>query len=105
MLTPKALALVSGSRLGVIPLVFDLISFLVGVAAGVLTGALAGVLHSLERTADLQERLRTVSQEVETMKNRLINGGQYGKPQLDDLGRELEEIHEEIRRMYKKTTR
>lgn len=93
------------SRLGVIPLPFDLISFIVGVAAGALTGALAGTLHSLERTADLQERLRTVSQEVETMKDHLIDGGQYGKPQLDDLGRELAEIHEEIRRMYKKTTR
>jgi len=90
---------------GFAPLVFDLISFLVGVAAGALTGALAGILHSLERTADLQERLRTVSQEVETMKDRLIGGSQYGKPQLDDLDRDLEEIHEEIRRMYKKTTR
>ena len=90
---------------GFAPLVFDPISFLVGVAAGALTGALAGILHSLERTADLQERLRTVSQEVETMKDRLIGGDQYGKPQLDDLDRDLEEIHEEIRRMYKKTTR
>lgn len=84
---------------------FDLVSFLLGVATGALIGALAGILHSLERTANLQEQLRTTSQEVETMKDRLIGGGQYGKPQLDDLDRDLEEIHEEIRRMYKKTTR
>ncbi len=86
-------------------MVFDLVSFLLGVATGALIGALAGILHSLERTANLQEQLRTTSQEVETMKDRLIGGGQYGKPQLDDLDRDLEEIHEEIRRMYKKTTR
>jgi len=85
--------------------VFDLVSFLLGVATGALIGALAGILHSLERTANLQEQLRTTSQEVETMKDRLLGGGQYGKPQLDDLDRDLEEIHEEIRRMYKKTTR
>ena len=84
---------------------FDLISFLVGVAAGAATGVLAGILHSLERTADLQERLRKVSQEVEGMKGLLSEGGQKERFRLDDLDRDLDEIHEEIRRMYKRTTR
>ena len=79
----------------------DLISFIVGVAAGILTGSLAGVLYSLERTADLQEQVRKIKREIGEMRNL----SQDTQPKLDDLDRDLEEIHEEIRRMYKKTTR
>jgi DNA repair exonuclease SbcCD ATPase subunit len=86
-------------------MVFDLTSFLVGVAAGAVTGGLAGILHSLERTADIQERVRAIAQEVEGMKAHLSETGQHEVSQLDDLDQDLEEIHEEIRRMYKRTTR
>ncbi len=48
------------TELGLVNHGFDLISFIVGVAAGAVTGSLAGILHSLERTADLQERLRKI---------------------------------------------
>lgn len=85
-------------------MVFDLLSFLFGVAAGALTGALAGTLRSLERTADLQERIRSISQEMSSIKD-LMGKGSVEKSQLDELDKDLEEIHEEIRRMYKKTTR
>jgi uncharacterized membrane-anchored protein YhcB (DUF1043 family) len=83
----------------------DLISFIVGVAAGALTGVLAGILHSLERTADLQEQLRKIKQEIAEMQ-RLASGNEDSrKPRLDKLGRDLKAIHEEIRRMYRSTTR
>ena len=84
---------------------FDLISFIVGVAAGALTGALAGVLHSLERTADLQEQLRKIKREVADMQTLTSGNENSRKPRLDKLDHDLEEIHEEIRRMYKRTTR
>ena len=84
---------------------FDLLSFLVGVGVGALTGSLAGILHSLERTADLQEEVRRVTREVESMKGHRSQDKTDKITKLDELDLELEEIHEEIRRMYKKTTR
>jgi len=84
---------------------FDLLSFIVGVAAGVLTGSLAGILHSLDKTADIQERVRKLTREVESMKDFLSANDQEKNSKLDDLDRDLEEIHEEIRRMFKRTTR
>jgi len=89
---------------------FDILSFLAGVGAGVLTGALAGILRGLERTADLQERLRHVTRDVEQMGNILrssgpsVSDGRDAEARADRLQRELEEIHEEIKRMYKRTT-
>ena len=83
---------------------FDLISFIVGVAAGALTGALAGVLHSLERTADLQEQLRKIKREIAEIRILVLGSENPGKPRLDKLDHDLEEIHEEIRRMYRATT-
>jgi uncharacterized protein YpuA (DUF1002 family) len=84
-------------------MVFDLVSFVVGVGAGALTGILAGVLRSLEQTADLQERLLRVSQEVKHMKELSENCQRNSR--MDDLDHDLAEIHEEIRRMYKRSTR
>ena len=92
---------------------FDVASFLAGVAAGTLTGGLAGVLYGLEKTADLHERLRKASKEVENLSNTLSSarsqkgdsGEREGKLKIDQLNRDLEEINEEIRRMYKKTAR
>ncbi len=84
---------------------FDLISFIVGVAAGALTGALAGILHSFERTADLQEQLREIKREIAEMQTLASGNENSRKPKLDKLDRDLEEIHEEIRRMYRATTR
>jgi uncharacterized membrane-anchored protein YhcB (DUF1043 family) len=84
---------------------FDLISFIVGVAAGALTGSLAGILHSLDKTADLQEQLRKIKGEVGEMRTLISENDHSRKSRLDDLDRDLDEVHEEIRRMYKKTTR
>ncbi len=87
-------------------MVFDLISFLAGIGAGALTGALAGILHGLERTADIQERLRLVTKKVGEIGGRVSNsdsGLSGAKVEVDQLQRELDEIHEEIKRMYKRT--
>jgi predicted acylesterase/phospholipase RssA len=84
---------------------FDIISFIVGVAAGALTGSLAGILYSLEKTADVQEQLRKIKREVGDMRTLLSASDYPRKSRLDELDRYLEEIHGEIRRMYKRTTR
>jgi gas vesicle protein len=86
---------------------FDVLSFLAGIAAGGLTGALAMTLHGLEKTADLQEHLRRVTQDVERMGNASSNSTSSDsnqKAKTQELRRELDEIHEEIRRMYKRST-
>ena len=89
-------------------MVFDILSFVAGVAAGAVTGALAGILHGLESTADLQEKVRGVTKEVEKMRSGLSSNNpdfreQDVKLKMDELYRDLDEIHEQIRRMYKKT--
>lgn len=86
---------------------FDILSFLAGIAAGAVTGALAGVLHSLENTADLQEKLRHVTKEVERVKRTITSNTsavseREESAEVDELYRDLNEIHEEIRRMYQK---
>jgi gas vesicle protein len=90
-------------------MVFDVISFLAGVAAGAVTGALAGILHGLESTAELQERLLKVGKEVERVSNILKSTDDPllgdARSKLEGLHRDIEEIHEEIRRMYKRTSR
>jgi hypothetical protein len=92
-------------------MVFDLVSFLAGVAAGALTAGLAGLLHSLESTAGIQERLRVATRKVDELANACTGPGVAGsndpdaKAKVDDLQRTLDEIHEEIRRMYKRTSR
>ena len=92
-------------------MVFDLTSFLFGIAAGALTAGLAGLLHSLEKTAGVQERLRVATQKIEELASTLAGPGMAGsndasaKAKIDDLQRMLDEIQQEIRRMYKRTSR
>jgi septal ring factor EnvC (AmiA/AmiB activator) len=86
---------------------FDIISFLVGVAAGALTGSLAAVLHGLESIADMQERVRQIAKEAQKLNNSYRS---QGTPEHDTISRlnelqhDLDEIHEEIRRMYRRTS-
>jgi gas vesicle protein len=93
-----------------VAMVFDIVSFLAGVLAGAVTGALAGILHGLESTADLQERLRQVTKEVEKMKTAIgsqtpSHDSRNTSSEIDRLSHDLNEIHEEIRRLYKKGKR
>ena len=86
---------------------FDLTSFFAGIAAGGLTGALAGVLYGLERTADLQERLLKLHREIDRIDPRVSspNGSQGSGARIGELRKELDSIQEEIRKMYRRTTR
>jgi gas vesicle protein len=89
---------------------FDIVSFLAGVVAGGVTGGLAGMLHNLENTADLQEKLRRVTSEVDKIRSTIGSGTSHindrdSRSELDQLHRDLDEIQEEIRRLYKKGKR
>ena len=89
-------------------MVFDVVSFLAGVFAGALTGALAGLLHGLESTANVQERLRVATRKLDQLCDSLSSrelAGAEATDKVDTLQHELAEIHEEIRRMYKRTAR
>jgi len=89
-------------------MVFDLISFLAGIIVGGLTGTLAGILTGFERTADIQEKLLRVSREMDRIdpKNPSSDRGDAeADASLRELRVELDSIQEEIRRMYRRTTR
>ena len=89
-------------------MVFDILSFLAGIAAGGVTGALAGMLHSLESTADLQEKLRQVTSEVDKIRSAIgssTSPNRDPRSEMDELYRDLNEIQEEIRHLYKKGRR
>lgn len=92
-------------------MVFDVISFIAGVGAGALTAGLAGFLHGLERTADIQEKLRIATSKADQLTNVVSSSGgsdsidSAAKMKVDELQRDLDEIQEEIKRMYKRTTR
>ena len=87
---------------------FDVLSFLAGIAAGGLMGALAGALYGLEKTADLQERIRHLARQIDSLSPNLSSSGDSKEPvstaRSTELRRELDAIHEEIRRMYKRST-
>ena len=90
-------------------MVFDFISFLAGLCAGGLAGALAGVLYGLERIADLQEKFLKLSKELErrdpTVASPQVAQDADAKARMNQLRSELDSINDEIRRMYRKTTR
>jgi fructose-1-phosphate kinase PfkB-like protein len=92
-------------------MVFDVISFIAGVVAGALAASLAGFLYGLERTADIQEKLRLATSKADLLTNVVSSSGgsdsinSAAKMKVDELQRDLDEIQEEIKRMYKRTTR
>jgi predicted transcriptional regulator len=59
------------------------------------------VLYGVETTANLQEKVRQISREVEKLKSTLGSQKEDAKSNIDGLDRDLNEIHEEIRRIYK----
>jgi len=87
---------------------FDVLSFLAGIAAGGLTGALGAALYGLEKTADLQERIRHLARQFDSLGPNLSSPNGLKEPgskaRVTELRRELDAIHEEIRRMYKRST-
>jgi gas vesicle protein len=87
-------------------MIFDLISFLAGIIAGALIGALVGILYGFERTADLQEALLKLRKEIDSMDPTVNSASTLPADSAQrrrEFRAELESIHEEIRRMYRKT--
>jgi archaellum component FlaC len=85
-------------------LAFDAVSFTIGLVAGALVGVLAGYLHETETIGELQERVRMVTVQLEkttsTIRNRTSEG-----PAASDLRRQLEDLQEEIKRLYRRPDR
>ena len=83
---------------------FDLISFTTGLVTGALVGVLAGYLHETETIGELQDRVRMAMLQLEkatpTIRNR-TNEEAAGS----DLRHQLQELQDEIRKMYKRPNR
>jgi gas vesicle protein len=87
-------------------MVFDLISLLAGIIAGGLIGALVGILYGFESTADLQETLLKLRKEIDSINQTVGTTSTLhtdSEQRRRELRAELDSIHEEIRRMYRKT--
>jgi len=88
---------------------FDIVSFLAGISAGGLTGVLAGVLYSFDRTAKIQESLIRLGKKIDSVDPAMtVPSGlpdSESRARMSELRAELDSIQEEIRSMYRKTTR
>lgn len=83
---------------------FDFISFGTGLAAGALVGILAGYLHETETIGELQERVRTALLQFERLMS--DRGPERSSESVDpELEKQLLELQEEIKQLYKKPGR
>ena len=83
---------------------FEMVSFAIGIVAGGLVGVLAGYLHETETIGELQEKVRMAMVQLE--KNppsaRSRTGGE---PAESDLQQQLQELQEEIKKLYRRPGR
>jgi hypothetical protein len=83
---------------------FDIISFVTGVVAGGLVGVLAGYLHETETIGGLQEKVRMAMVQLE--ENTPLVRNRTGKELAgSDLQRELQELQDEIKKLYRRSGR
>ena len=83
---------------------FDVISFATGVVAGGLVGVLAGYLHETETIGELQEKVRMAMVQLE--KNISTAPNRTGKePAGSDLQHQLQELQDEIKKLYRRPGR
>jgi len=85
-------------------LVFDFVSFAAGVVSGALVGALAGYLHETETLGELQEQVRSAVLQVERIASRTREEAGE-EPARTELRRQLLELQEEIKKLYRKQDR
>jgi hypothetical protein len=83
---------------------FDIFSFVTGTVAGGLVGVLAGYLHETETIGELQEKVRMAMVQLE--KNTPPVRKRTGKePAGSDLQDELQQLQEEIKKLYRRSGR
>ena len=82
-------------------LVFDLVSFLIGIVAGAVTGMLAGYLHETETVGELQERVRLTMLQLDRAALKHVQSEGH-ESQFADLHSQLQELQNEIKKLYKK---
>jgi hypothetical protein len=81
-----------------------MISFVTGIVAGGLVGVLAGYLHETETIGELQEKVRMAMVQLE--KNTPTVRNRTGKePAGSDLQDELQELQDEIKKLYRRSGR
>jgi len=85
-------------------LAFDLASFIAGLVGGALVGILAGYLHETETIGQLQERVRLAMLQFEQVTSQ---ARQESEKQTagSELRRQLQELQDEIRRLYRRPGR
>jgi len=85
-------------------LVFDLVSFIIGLVAGALMGVLAGYLHETETIGELQERVRVAVVQLEKTTS-TIRSRTSEEPAVSDLRHQLQELQDEIKKLYRRPNR
>jgi uncharacterized membrane protein (DUF106 family) len=85
-------------------LVFDLVSFIIGLVAGALVGVLAGYLHETETIGELQERVRVAVVQLEETTS-MIRSRTSEEPVVSDLRHQLQELQDEIKKLYRRPNR
>ena len=83
---------------------FDLISFTSGIVAGGLVGVLAGYLHETETIGELQEKVRMAMVQLEKNTS-TVRDRTRKEPADSDLQHQLEELQDEIKKLYRRTDR
>jgi hypothetical protein len=68
---------------------------------GALVGVLAGYLHETETIGELQEKVRMGMVQLEKASSTIRNRAGEG-PASSDLRRQLQELQEEVKRLYRR---
>jgi len=84
-------------------LTFDFASFAAGLVAGALVGGLAGYLHETETVGELQERVRVAMLQYERITSRVRSRAEESVDA--DLRRQLAELQDEIKKLYRRPGR
>jgi len=85
-------------------LAFDVVSFVTGLVTGALVGVLAGYLHETETVGELQERVRMAMVQLERLTS--STDSRTGQEDISlDLRRQLVELQDEIKKLYRRSSR
>jgi hypothetical protein len=83
---------------------FDVFAFTVGIVIGGLVGVLAGYLHETETIGGLQEKVRMAMVQLEKNTSTLRDRTRK-EPADSELQHQLEELQDEIKKLYRRTDR